>query len=274
MVNKHLLKRSLLGTFVALSGLMAQIGCGGGTQVTPYNNNASADKRGEDIVAEYLKRDGAPFRKIRIRFTIKTEGQPDKIYELDNWRKQTPEGTTTLSQILKPVEDSDLGSLTLEPKGKSATVTTYVPSHDEFRETPTTKMFFGGLTAGELLGDWDKFTYKLLGEKEVGGRKCYEVEGKFKPLAETVVSWMTVLFRQDNYGLVEVHFFDNNDKEIRTYRVTNFNEDPVHPYAAKTEVDNRIYHAKITIEILNIEFPATLDDAMFTRDKLRSFAKK
>ena len=42
-------------------------------------------------------------------------------------------------------------------------------------------MFFGGLTAQELLGEWDKYDYSLVDEKELGGVKVYEVEGTLKP---------------------------------------------------------------------------------------------
>src|SRR5438445_7220915 len=68
------------------------------TTTSPEANDG-AEKRGAEIVAEYLKRDAAPYRRMKVRFTIKTEGEPEKIYEVDNWRKQTAEGTTTLTQI-------------------------------------------------------------------------------------------------------------------------------------------------------------------------------
>ena len=229
----------------------------------------SPEKRGEQIVAEYLKRDAAPFRKARVRFTIKTDGEPDKVYEIDTWRKQTPEATTTLSQIIRPVEDSDLASLTTEPAGQKTTVVTYAASRGEFRETDTNKMFFGGLTAGELLGEWGKFNYLLIAEKDLGGRKVGEVEGKLKDGMSSVVARMTVLFRSDNHLPAEIRLFDNNGREIRTYKVVEFKDDPTHPYAARTQVDNPVYKAKIVIEILSQEFPSTLDDAIFTRDRLK-----
>jgi Outer membrane lipoprotein-sorting protein len=250
--------------------------CGGKREESEGSSatSASPQKRGEEIVAEYLKRDAAPYRKMRVRFTIRAEDDPEKIYELDNWRKQTPEGTTTLTQIVKPAEDSDLGSLTLELKDQKATVATYAKSRDEFRETDTKKMFFGGLTAGELLGEWNKFSYTLAGEKELDGRKVFEVEGNLKPGTDSIVSRLNVLFRSDNYVPAELHLFDNSGREIRAYRVTEFKDDPEHPYAVKTEVENPIYKAKILIEILSREFPAAIEDAMFSRDKLKQFAQK
>lgn len=268
--NKSLLVVTLVSVLIIFTG------CGGPVSdpVSPSGTKVTPEKRGEEIVAEFLKRDASPFRKIRLRFTIKAEDEPEKIHEVDNWRKQTAEGTTTLTQIVKPAEDADLGSLTVEIKGQKSVVTTYVASRGEFRETDTKKMFFGGLTAGELLGEWDKFSYRLTGEKELDGGKVFEVEGKLKNDAESVISNMKVLFRADNYFPAELHFFDNTGREIRTYKVTELKESAGHMFAARTEADNPIYRSKITIEFLTCEFPQTLDDAMFSREKLKTLAKK
>ena len=131
-------------------------------------------------MAVYLKRDGAPFRKNRVRFTITSEEEPKKVYEIDTTRKQSGNETLTLTQIVKPAEDTDLASLTIESDDKPTNVVTYVASMDEFRDTDTGRMFFGGLTAGELLGEWDKFDYRFLGEKTVDGQRLMELEGKLK----------------------------------------------------------------------------------------------
>jgi hypothetical protein len=251
-------------------------GCGR-TSVDPGSsqaNSAATADRGDQIVAEYLKRDAAPFRKMRVRFTIRTEGEADEIYEIDSWRKQTPDSTTTLSQIIKPDEDRDGGSLTLEVKEQKTVVVTYSQARGEFRETDTSKMFFGGLTTGELLGEWGKFSFREVGEKQLDGRKVAEVEGKLKAGETSVASKMNATFRTDNYVPVEVHMFDINDREIRTYRSVEFKDEPEHPYASKTEVENPIRKARITIEILSREYPTSIDESMFVRDKLKSFVRK
>ncbi len=264
---------------VALSGFVYLFtACGspdsGGPAANGLSKTDSPDSRGEAVVAEYLKRDAAPFRKMRVRFTIRTEGEPDAIYEIDNWRKQTPEATTTLSQIVKSLDNTDVASLIIEPNGQKATVVTYASSRGEFRETDTKKMFFGGLTAGELLGEWQKYAFRLVSEKEIDGRKVFEVEGKLKPDADSVASRMVASFRSDNYVPVELHLFDNNGREIRTYKTTEFKDDADHPYAAKTKADNPIYKAKITIEIVAREFPSAIDDSVFSRERLKQNMRK
>jgi Outer membrane lipoprotein-sorting protein len=274
---KRYLGQSWIAALLLLSILIVTFGCGGGEIQPPTTVNLSKESpetRGEEVVAEYLKRDAAPYRKQRVRFTIKTADEPDKIYELETYRKQTPDGTTTLTQIVKPPDESDLASLTVEPMGQNATIITYAASRGEFRETDTNKMFFGGLTAGELLGEWQKFQYRLVGDKEVNGQQVFEVEGKLTEGAYSVVARMQALFRKETYVPAELHFFDNQDREIRSYKVVELKDDPVHPYAARIEVENPIYKSHVTIEILEQEFPASIDEAMFSREKLRATAKK
>ena len=253
---------------------MLVFGCGRVDPDSHRSGPSAANDGADEIVAQYLKRDAAPFRKLRVRFTIRTESEPDKIYEIDNWRKQTSDSTTTLSQIVKPEEDSDLGSLTFEVKGQKTVVVTYAQSRGEFRETDTHKMFFGGLTVGELLGEWEMFSFRKTGEKEIDGRKVIILDGKLKSGETSIASRMNAAFRTDNFVPVEIHLLDNNDREIRTFKSVEFKDEPDHPYAVRTEVDNPIYKAKISIEILSREFPATIDDSMFVREKLKQPVRK
>ncbi|MGH9947388.1 MAG: outer membrane lipoprotein-sorting protein [Pyrinomonadaceae bacterium] len=261
----------LFFTFAAL----LLIGCSQPTANDPVSSpNAGAEKRGAEITAEFLKRDSAPFRKSRVRFTTTEEGQPPKIYELDTWRAQSDGETKTLTRIVKPAEDADLASLTIESEGKPTVVTSYVASRGEFRETDTNKIFFGGLTAGELLGEWGKFDYKFIEEKTVDGQKVYEIEGNLKKGESGLVQKMFILMGAENYVPVELRLFDNGGRHIRTYRIVETKSDAKGAYAAKTEVENLIYRNKTIIEVLSREFPATIDASFFERAKLKEIATK
>jgi len=269
---------SIYGVWFLLISVAIFAGCGSrGDQGSGSETPTLAGKtqnRGSEIVAEYLKRDDSPFRKQRVRFTINEEGEAARLYEIDSWRKKTGSDAVTLTQIVTPAEDRGLGSLTIETNGKEPLVVTYAQSRNEFREADTGKMFFGGLTAGELLGEWYKFDYRFITEKELGGAKVFEVEGKIKPDTTSVISRMTVLFRSDNFQPVELHLFDVNDREIRIYRTVELKNAADRVYPARTEVENPVYKARITIEILSREYPANIDDAMFTREKLKQIAEK
>ncbi len=238
------------------------------------DNAADSHARGTEIVAEYLKRDASVFRKQRVRLTITSATEPQKVYELEIWRKQSEGETLTLTHVVQPAEESDLAALSIERKGQPTTNVTYVSSTDQFRETGTNKMFFGGLTAQELLGEWEKYDYSLLSEKDLSGVKAYEVEGTLKAGAESVIAKTRTLFRADNYLPGEMHLSDSAGQELRTFLVKKYQQVAGRDVVWLTEIENHIRPTKVTIETLNLDFPDKADETMFTRERLKQLSRK
>ena len=274
-----------LSTVVIGSGLLLTVGLSGCKHDTPAGRDlgANARERGEQVVAEYLKRDAAPYRKLRVRLSIddldaklrlpSTSGAR-KIYELEIWRKQTEGETLTLTQVVLPADENDLAALSIERKGQPTVNVTYVSSTDQFRETGTNKMFFGGLTAQELLGEWEKYDYSLIDEKELNGVKVYEVEGTLKSGAESTLARTRTQFRADTYLPAEMHLFDSGGQEVRTFQVKSYHNVAGREAVWVTEIENHVRPTKVTVETLNAEFPAKADDAIFTRERLKQLARK
>jgi hypothetical protein len=235
---------------------------------------AMRQQRGAEVVAEYLKRDASPYRKSHIRMTIVAPSEPVKVYELEIWRKQSSGETQTLTHVVQPADESDLAALSIERKGQPAINVTYASSVDQFRETGTNKTFFGGLTAQELLGEWDKYDYQLLSEKDLNGVKVYEVEGKLKPTGDSTIARTVTLFRADNYLPVELHLFNSEGKEIRIFKVTKYNNFAGRDAIGLMEIENLARQTKITIETQGLEFPEKADDAIFSRDRLKQISQR
>ena len=248
-------------------------GCG--RQIPAAREDAAISlERGTQIVAEYLKRDAAPYRKNRVRLTIASASEPLQIYELEIWRKQTAAETLTLTHVVQPAHESDLAALSVERKGEPTINITYVSSIDQFRETGTNKMFFGGLTAQELLGEWDKYDHKLVAEKELAGVKLYEVEGTLKPTTESVIAKSRTFFRADTYLPAEMHLFNSEGKELRSFQVREFRNVAGREVIWLTEIENHQRPTKVKIETMSLDWPEKADDAMFTRERLKQLAKK
>lgn len=276
-----------LSTVAICSGLLL-IGFGGMNgckRDTPEGRNlaANARERGEQVVSAYLKRDAAPYRKLRVRLTIDdldaklrlpSASGARKIYELEIWRKQTEGETLTLTQVVQPADENDLAALSVERKGQPTVNITYVSSTDQFRETGTNKMFFGGLTAQELLGEWEKYDYSLLDEKELNGVKVYEVEGTLKSGGESTLARTRTLFRADTYLPAEMHLFDSGGQEVRTFQVQSYRNIAGREAVWVTEIQNHVRPTQVTVETLSAEFPGKVDDAIFTRDRLKQLARK
>lgn len=262
------------GIFTLL--VLFSLGAWGCKREAPAGRDFAAlrQERGRQVVAEYLKRDAAPYRRNRVRMTIASAAEPLKIYELEIWRKQTDAETLSQTHVVQPAEESDLAALSIERKGEPTVNVTYVSSTDQFRETGTNKMFFGGLTAQELLGEWDKYDYSLVEEKELGGVKVYEVEGTLKSATESVIARTRTLFRADTYLPAEMHLFDSDGKEVRTFQVKTYRNVGGRDVIWLTEIENHLRPTKITIETLGLDFPEKADDAIFTRDRLKHLARK
>ncbi len=258
-------------SLLLLLGLGVWNGC---RRETPAGRDDAAirHERGTQIVAEYLKRDAAPYRKNRVRLTIASASEPLKVYELEIWRKQTAVETLTLTHVVQPADENDLAALSVERKGEPTINVTYVSSTDQFRETGTNKMFFGGLTAQELLGEWDKYDYSLVDEKDLDGGKVFEVEGTLKPSADSVIARTQTLFRADTYLPTELHLLDSGGKELRTFRIKKYRNVAGREAVWLTEIENHIRPTKVTIEVLSLELPDKVDDAIFARDRLKQLA--
>jgi len=239
-----------------------------------HDDAAMRRERGNQIVAEYLKRDAAPYRKNRVRMTITAASEPPQVYELEVWRKQTDAETLTLTHVVQPVKESDLAALSIERKGEPTINVTYVSSMDQFRETGTNKMFFGGLTAQELLGEWDKYDYSLLAEKDLEGVKVYEVEGTLKPSGESIIAQTRTLFRADSYLPAEMHLLDSAGKEVRTFRVKKYRNVAGRDTVWLTEIENHLRPTNITVESLSLDLPDKVDDAIFKREYLKQLAQR
>jgi hypothetical protein len=255
---------------------LALVGLNGCRRETPAGRDYAANRqeRGAQIVAGYLERDASPYRKNRVRLTIVSASEPLKVYELEIWRKQSPAETLTLTHVVQPADESDLAALSVERKGEPTINVTYVSSSDLFRETGTNKMFFGGLTAQELLGEWDKYDYSFINEKNLDGAKVYEVEGTLKEGADSVIARTRTLFRADTFLPAEMHLFDSGGREIRTFQVKKYRNVAGREAVWLMEIENHIRPTKLTIETLGLDWPAKTDDAMFTRERLKQLAKR
>ncbi len=266
--------KAVLCLIVALLTLALLGGCNREGAAPAHDNAADASRRGAEIVAEYLKRDASPYRKNRVRMTIAAPPEPVKVYDLDLWRKQTPAETLTLTHVVQPAAENDLAALSVEKKNEPTVNITYVSSTGQFRETGTNKMFFGGLTAQELLGEWDKYDYRLLGERDLQGVKAYEVEGVLKSGVDSAITRSKTLFRADTYLPAELHLFNSAGEEVRTFRVESFRNMAGREVVGLMRIENHVRSAKISIEMLSVEFPEKVDDAMFTREYLKQLAGK
>jgi hypothetical protein len=236
-------------------------------------SNQTADKpsadRGNEIVEEYLKLSASPYRKDIVRLTVRSESEPEQIFELEVYRRQTDNETTTLSIIRKPAENAGTASLSIERPDQATVNVTYSAARGDFRETGTEKMYFGGLTIQELLGEWSKYEHAYKGERTEAGNTLWQITGRLKEGKRSVIETTSLLFDPQTNLPVTTELFDRSGKKLRTYKAEKIISNGQKPYVALMNVENHIYNTRIIIEVLSREYPETLDDSLFTRERLR-----
>ncbi len=266
-----------IGILTLIAFVFFDAGCGRNTTGGGPTGDSSGEtnsEKGGTIIAEYLKRDSSPFRKSKVRLTVTIGNGEKEVFVMNVSRKQTDEETVTLTQIIEPEEDSKIATLTLEPKEKETVNVTYISSRDQFRESGTNKIFFGGLTSQELLGEWDKYDSTFLGEKEIDGRKVLEVESKLKPKESSVIARIVTLFDAEDHLPRELRLFNSDGKELRLFKIEETKELRGRKFVSKTLITNHIYNSKIIIEVLEMTFPEGLPLEIFEKEYLKTLASK
>jgi hypothetical protein len=229
-------------------------------------------ERGEQIVAEYRRRDGAPNRHLRLRMTMQSPNEPQRNYEFEVWRKQNQNETRTLMRVLSPQTERDLNSLSIERRGQRSENVSYRRASDEFQEFDSDRRVFGGLTVLELLGEWDNYNHRLISERETDGVRLYEVENTLKPGETSSITRFVALFRADTMLPVEAHLFNAQNVEVRSYYIREHRTVDGRPTVWRVDIENHQRNTRLGIEMLNVNFNEQLDDNLFTRENLRRLA--
>jgi hypothetical protein len=206
--------------------------------------------------------------------TVTSETDAPKTYELEVWRKQTDSETLTLSHVVKPETETDVGSLSTQHPGQPTVSVSYAQATDRFYETGSSKQFFGGLTTQELLGEWDKYDFRLLGEKDADGASAYELEGTLKPKIDSPIFKMVPLIRKETFMPAWVRLFDSRGDEIRTYHILEYRLIEGRTVIWRTEIINNVRKTKVMIELLSQSYPTSLDDNILTRENLKRLVRK
>ena len=71
-----------------------------------------------------------------------------------------------------------------------------------------------------------------------------------------------------------MHLFNSEGKELRSFKVKKYGNVAGRDVIWLTEIENPSRQTKITIETLGLEFPEKVDEAMFTRDRLKQIAQR
>lgn len=128
------------------------------------------------------------------------------------------------------------------------------------------KAFFGAVTLQEFLGEWDKFDFRLVNEKDVNGFESYEIEGRLKAQAQFHHRAAHGSFPWRHVSACRDAGVRSDRQELRTFRVTEYHSFGDRAVVGRMEIENLIFKTTVVVEVLNMMFPDKLRDDLFTRE--------
>lgn len=110
----------------------------------------------------------------------------------------------------------------------------------------------------------DMYEYSFVGEEEVGGRKCRLVESMPKKPEDEIYSKTIIAIDPQDLIALRRQFFDRKGKPLKTWTIEKVEKiDGVWTFRQHQMVNHQ-EGVSSTLDLLDIEYNAELDDAMFT----------
>ncbi len=113
----------------------------------------------------------------------------------------------------------------------------------------------------------DQYTYKLLGEEEVEGRPCYQIELIPTPKGPSY-SKLILWADKERFTSIRIDYYTDNELEKRLI-CSDIRDIDGHWTPMKMTMTNLLEGGKTIMETSSIKFGVELDDAMFTRSYLK-----
>ena len=177
-----------------------------------------------------------------------------------------------MTAFTAPAAERDRNALlSVTPQGEIE-VTRYVQMNDSFitAKGATNEDSFFGMTAQEMVdGQPEKYTYRLLGEENVGGSPAYKIEGVLKKGAESKFSRIVMLIDKNNYTAHLAEFYDNKNELLRRVNIIQNQQINGHWTRTHYTIDNLGRKKKLDFEIKEVKYDQNLSPSLFTREHLK-----
>jgi len=185
---------------------------------------------GREIVEKTDKQNRATDEVTQATMIIVSPAGLRRVRKLTTWTKvKNGDDDWTLIRFLAPADIRGTGLLTLE-HGATDEQRIFLP------DLRRSKRIAGSNRASAFVGsdfsnydmrteDLQNHTYKLLGETEVRGKACFEVEARPKSeetKAQTGYSRRLLYIDKERFIPLEVRFFDRQQKALKTLSIRGY----------------------------------------------------
>ena len=241
---------------------------------------ASAESiNGRKILEQSIHRPGYKDAHLKIKLT-KTRAGLSREIVLELYQRRYPEMVATLVVIDEPESARGISFLTwdyLDPE-KPDKKWYYLPAINQYKELNDEQ----GRKYEEKFGfsteifaiNLDEAEHQLLGEEEVGGKRCYKVESVLKnpdhPRGARIITWV----EKDTWVARKVQAFDKKGRLIREFLLLE--EKKFDGFWQEMAGRYQDYQENRTVEfkVLEAKFNQGLKDELFLSTRLKPRAEK
>jgi hypothetical protein len=228
------------------------------------------DSAARDLVQKV--RDAAPKAPLHAKMVLTSDLGWERDLELSH--KRLSDGTeASYMEVTAPMDLKDTRFLVLDhPAGRDEQFI-YVPAVGRVIQVgaQTRKQDFLGseFAVGDLVQpDVNAFTYKFVGEEDVGGRHCKLVEAVPKNPGDALYG--KTVFAIDPAALVVMRsqFFDDKGRPLKIWTVDKLEQREGRWTPLQQEMNNVQNHHWSRITLTDVQYNAQLPDEIFNRSYL------
>ncbi|MBW1990331.1 MAG: outer membrane lipoprotein-sorting protein [Deltaproteobacteria bacterium] len=260
--------------FVALCAAAAVL-------ASAFYAHAEDDAKAREIMQKVQDRYDGDTSVADQEMILKDKRGRKRVRKIKTYEKDFGEDTYSIMFFVEPADVKDTSFLTYDydAESKDDDQWLYLPALKKVKRIASSDkddpfmgsdFNYGDMTKREL----SKFTFKLLGEKDVRGQKCWLIEAT--PISQDVVEEYgydkyAVFVRQDNYVVVRGVFWVENSDKIKYLDVPDLKQiegiwTPVEMHM-KTQQGERVLHSTI-FKTLAVDYNVDLPDSMFTTRRM------
>ena len=232
---------------------------------------------GKDVMLKSKNREKPKTSSYKIEMTLINSRGNTRVREVSAYKKDYGSDEKSVMVFLKPADVKGVGylSISYEETGKKDDRWLYMPSLKKSRRITGSGSgddFMGtDFTYDDMSGhEIEDYTYTLLGEENVDGKKCWKVESiplpKIRSNYSKFVSWVD----QDSLIPIKAEFYDKQSTLLKEMKVLSLNKIDEFWTIEKIQMENLQKKHKTIIETKKIENNKPLKDELFRVSTLES----
>jgi hypothetical protein len=230
---------------------------------------AAADDAGRQLIQKVI--DAVPKVSMEAGATLGSEGGMVRALELK--RKPTKDGDASYLEVSAPENLKDTRFLFIERGPEGSLQYIYSPSFGRTVRVggqARKQSFLGSefYVSDLIMPDLDAFTFTVVGDEEVGGRKCKLVESVPKNPADEPYGKVVMAVDPIDALIVRTQFYDPKGRLLKVWTIEKLEKVQGQWTPLLHSVENVQDKTRSTLELTGVKYGVDIPDEVFTRPYL------